>query len=617
MATVSLSSTDKGSFINLSENNLRATTSTSGSGGLRANIGKNKGKMYWEVENISGQLYIGVSNDNSSLITALSSNTSNNDYRLYATSGKIMPPNISYGIDYTGKTVGVALDIDNSTLEFYVDGISQGVSHADLNLLNGNIYPFFWFGGTGRDLRVNFGATPFKFSVPVGYSSYQTLNKTLISLSSGEYKTWVNSLWETVSNVSPNRIIFENTGIEDLSIIPESAWQELAKQSPTIELVTYVPTGNTPSNITQSYDALEKNIKMNALPIGQLVVQKDDIKLYGSLTKAFVERLDDGLPQGVIRTIVSFDSGITWETFKNGIWINVDASNSEIIKSNGMTVSEIMNIKEDDYKSKLVINNKIKFAYYIEEHIRGINSSKLSKSSLSQKAIYDTPTISESSIYILNTVSTIDLSLRGKDLTGKIEDIDKGKVQYRVLLNGNPYYPQDGTFTEFKEAPLDISLRIDSNSIVVDAENSLRVEFKDYWGAFDYWGTTFIGTYNGLLFKDKTGAFYANDIGQVLKYLDIGTLIAGQKSEEFEIQLANSYGYDVVNPKIVSLTESVGFDIELSKSNSPFVAESELLWNQTLRDGESLKFYMRFATNVGTPPVMGGMFELRVNADKV
>lgn len=527
----------------------------------------------------------------------------------------IMPQNHNAGVARSPKAWTFEAWNGNQwiVLDTQTNVISWQLSQSkEFEINNNNSYIKYRINVTSNNGDANFLAIG-----ELGMMDEILLNKTLISLSSGEYKTWVNSLWETVSNVSPNRIIFENTGIEDLSIIPESAWQELAKQSPTIELVTYVPTGNTPSNITQSYDALEKNIKMNALPIGQLVVQKDDIKLYGSLTKAFVERLDDGLPQGVIRTIVSFDGGITWETFKNGIWINVDTSNSEIIKSNGMTVSEMMSIKEDDYKSKLVINNKIKFAYYIEEHIRGINSSKLSKSSLSQKAIYDTPTISQSSIYILNTVSTIDLSLRGKDLTGKIEDIDKGKVQYRVLLNGNPYYPQDGTFTEFKEAPLDISLRIDSNSIVVDAENSLRVEFKDYWGAFDYWGTTFIGTYNGLLFKDKTGAFYANDIGQVLKYLDIGTLIAGQKSEEFEIQLANSYGYDVVNPKIVSLTESVGFDIELSKSNSPFVAESELLWNQTLRDGESLKFYMRFATNVGTPPVMGGMFELRVNADKV
>lgn len=444
---------------------------------------------------------------------------------------------------------------------------------------------------------------------------YKTvINKTLISLSSGEYKTFENSSWSTVSTLPPTREIFETKGIEDLSTVSQSAWELLSKEYSTVELVTYVPEGNTVSNFSNTYEALEMNLQLKGLPVGQMVFSKKTV-LYGNLTQAIVNQLDEGLPNGIIRLLVSFDRGETWRIYSEGLWKEVYPLTEASFIEKGMTMSDLALLGKDDFR--LGTNDEICFAYYIEEDIRRNDSAKLTDLSLKQKTTINTVEVSDASLYILNTASTINISLTGTELSGKISDIDLGKVKYRVLLNGNPYYPADGKFTDFQPTPLDISLRIDGKSVLIDKSNTLIVEFEDYWGSTDFWSTTFIGTYSGLIFKDPTGEAYATEIGQVLKYLDIGTLIAGQKSEEFEIHLENSYGYDVKNPKIVSQTENEGVVFELSKSNSPFNAKEELVWDGEFKNGESLKFYLRIVTSVKTPPVMGGAFELIVNADKV
>ncbi|MFF3147465.1 hypothetical protein ACFVRU_38530, partial [Streptomyces sp. NPDC057927] len=367
---------------------------------------------------------------------------------------------------------------------------------------------------------------------------------------------------------------------------------------------------------TDSDEDLDLN--MNALPYGQIVVEKNDLELYGDIKQIIVNKQKDGLLNGIIRLAISYDSGTTWSSYKNDVWTNIDVSSPESFISKGMTIDDVSNIDFNAFFSKInKETNSLKLAYYIEENIRNTDSAKIKNIDTIQSVALETPQINKASFYIVNTVSTINLQLKGRDLNGKIEDVDHGQVKYKISLNGNPYYPVDGEFTSFEETPVNISIKINADDIIIDEFNTLRVDIEDYWGETDYWESTpFKGSYNGLIFKDPVGEYYSNDIGKILKYLDMGTLIAGQVSTEAEIHLYNTYGYDVKDVVLTPKTDSSGILIELSKKNDPFIAEKQLSWD-TIIDGEGETFYLRLVTKYTTPAVMGGTFELRVDANEV
>lgn len=504
--------------------------------------------------------------------------------------------------------------IGSSPKNFTFEGSNDGSNYTVLDTKTSQT----WTGFEKRTFNIVNENSYLYYRINISLNNGESLYTGLLELDMYEFTSPAKTEgWQTATSLPPTKADFDTYGMEDLSTIPESAWQSLSSTSPNVQLVTYVPTGNTASNFTESYDALEKKINMTALPKGQIVVDNKDLDLYGSLTNVLVNRLNDGLPSGVIRFLLSFDKGLTWKTLENDVWTQIDVSLQNDFISRGLTISELLLIPESKFTEKIDSADKtIRFAYYIEENIRDIDSSKINNIAFTQKTVLNTPEINNMSLYVLNTISTIDMALHGKDLNGTISDIDSGKVKYKVTLNGQPYYPQDGSFTSYESTPLNINLKIDSNSVLIDQQNTVRVDFEDYWGVSDFWEVPFIGTYNGLIFKDPIGAYYANDIGQILKYLDIGTLIAGQVSSEFEIHLQNTYGYDVQNATITSNTQASGVIIELSKVTNPFVAQSQLVWSE-VADGDEKVFYMRLVTNYTTPPVMGGLFELKVNADQI
>ena len=82
---------------------------------------------------------------------------------------------IAYGTSFgVGDTIGIALDMDNGTLIFYKNGVSQGIAYTGL-LGIGNIYAACgnWLSSPGpgtMSLVGNFGQNTFSYSVPAGYN---------------------------------------------------------------------------------------------------------------------------------------------------------------------------------------------------------------------------------------------------------------------------------------------------------------------------------------------------------------------------------------------------------------------------------------------------------------
>src|SRR6185312_2429883 len=98
--------------------------------------------------------------------------------------------NSSYGSSFTvGNTIGVAIDVGNKTLEFYKDGVSQGITNSFIQSVN-VWYPTVLIYNVAK-VVTNFGETSFKYPVPAGYEPYSQPNKTLILQDNGECKKWV------------------------------------------------------------------------------------------------------------------------------------------------------------------------------------------------------------------------------------------------------------------------------------------------------------------------------------------------------------------------------------------------------------------------------------------
>ncbi|MNW52048.1 hypothetical protein D3C74_295520 [compost metagenome] len=203
-------------------------------------------------------------------------------------------------------------------------------------------------------------------------------------------------------------------------------------------------------------------------------------------------------------------------------------------------------------------------------------------------------------------------------MSGELSDEDLGKVQYKVSLNGKPYYPDDGTYTNPMPSPQIINVNISDRDILFGVNNTLRVDFMDTWGQQDFWETSFIGTYSGIMFMDSNKEYLSNSFGGLLKYLDFGIVIAGQTTLEQKVIVKNQIGYRVQNLLLEVVKDKLpeGTVIQLSK-NLPFVPVDPLLFNRFFNEDEEFEFYVRITTQLTAPPNPNGTFEIRAKADTV
>jgi len=184
MTLVTWDAINKGVNVVLSNGNL-TTEISSNTTTARTTIGRESGKWYWEINIVSGGYFlIGIINKDAGL-DSRTFDTLNSRY-YYSQNGNRYYPTSTYGATYTvGDVIGVALDLDNGKLEFYKNGISQGIAFSDIKTM-GKVFPSITSGGAIGKATANFGATPFKYNIPQGFRLYEGFNKILISSSNGE-----------------------------------------------------------------------------------------------------------------------------------------------------------------------------------------------------------------------------------------------------------------------------------------------------------------------------------------------------------------------------------------------------------------------------------------------
>ncbi|WP_427051184.1 hypothetical protein [Paenibacillus sp. TC-CSREp1] len=367
---------------------------------------------------------------------------------------------------------------------------------------------------------------------------------------------------------------------------------------------------------TDDEDVIKGNrelvLSYDALPFEQIIVQPTDFELYGDLKKLVAAKINDSRTEGTLRLAASFDSGLTWKTYRFDKWVSLDIQNTTLFKRKGMIVETLNTIPEQD----LTGLNRV--AYYLDNSEHYENSYALDQMKMVVDAPRHTAEVQQMALQILNRTATINLTFSGNKLQGVLDDADKGKVRYRVLLNGQSYYPADGQFTRLLLSPFNIEINIDEQKVLFGKENTIRVEFQDYWGTVDIWESKFIGTYSGLMFMDESGDFLSDTFGGILKQLDYGVLIAGQTTLTKKVKLINQLGYTVdhVYLEMDKKFQTSGVEVQLSRQADPFLPIDYLTYGLMEPEG-SVDFFIRIATDIHAKPDPNGIFEMKVKADRV
>ncbi|ALA07181.1 putative regulator of chromosome condensation family protein [Brevibacillus phage SecTim467] len=215
----------------------------------------------------------------------------------------------------------------------------------------------------------------------------------------------------------------------------------------------------------------------------------------------------------------------------------------------------------------------------------------------------------------MNTAPNITGDVFGNFINLQVADSDRDKVQYRIIFNGVQLYPQDG-YTEYAQTPFDIKYTIPRQLVKKGINNTVRVETVDELNGYKAWEKNFTGAYSGLMFCDATETFYSDDFGDILKYLDFGTIVAGQTTAAERVFIKNTLGYPVENLRIwVNHRELDGLNAkaEISKLDAPFQALPELKYVERINHNEKISFYVRVATT--RQAMWGGMFDVLTKAD--
>lgn len=122
---------------------------------------------------------------------------------------------------------------------------------------------------------------------------------------------------------------------------------------------------------------------------------------------------------------------------------------------------------------------------------------------------------------------------------------------------------------------------------------------------------------NNVFFKDEaTQDYYSDNRGNTLMLIDFGTIVAGQTTGVRKVILENFYDYALKNILLSVVNPSVEFKVVISETETPFVPMDYINYNGLeLETYGEIPFFVRVSSTESS--TAGGMFELKIRADKV
>lgn len=212
----------------------------------------------------------------------------------------------------------------------------------------------------------------------------------------------------------------------------------------------------------------------------------------------------------------------------------------------------------------------------------------------------------------------ITAKMTGMRLDVSIGDPESDNVRFRVLLNGTQVHPDDQTkeFTDLSPPTITFLKLFRSNEVTIGSNNTVTIIAQDQYGRESTATLYFIGEYAGLMFADEAGDFYSDDLGNVLQYLDVGILVAGQISETYPVRLINKTGFTVTNIQLWKDRKNLppSAEVQISKTETPFVPVDLLEFDTPLQYNDEVTFYVRVVTQINGQPGQGD-FDVFVKAD--
>ncbi|QUI23623.1 hypothetical protein HZI73_15585 [Vallitalea pronyensis] len=216
---VTFDTINNGTNYTLSNGDLTADIFGNGSRNVIANVGKQTGKWYWEIKADSGSPFIGIGTGDNDIYT------NSFLYGHYAYFHAKNNMGERYGSTFgDGNVIGVALDLDLGKIEFFIDGVSQGVLEPEIDT-SLTYYPKVYNGSTTSStiITANFGATAFEHQIPNGYIPYN--NATVVqpniptNLTATQSSNSIVLNWDTITDADSYTILRSTTsGVIDTVI---------------------------------------------------------------------------------------------------------------------------------------------------------------------------------------------------------------------------------------------------------------------------------------------------------------------------------------------------------------------------------------------------------------
>lgn len=366
--------------------------------------------------------------------------------------------------------------------------------------------------------------------------------------------------------------------------------------------------------VTLTETNIQPSLDISSVPKPQFVY-KANLTSIDDLENVIVSDLSTYYRNDSPVKVLFSQNNVDWYYFNGIEFTRLSSLTVDNIKNFGNSVSILNTLTTNQFNNWAF--DKINVGIYLEDDIKNTVISKTTDVGIVSYLPNNTSIVEDSSFYVLNTTARIDIDLQGNSIFGTLSDADMTRVQYRVKLNGQPYFPINGEFTALSSPPQSISINFNSDEIKIDDWNDVDVEFQDFFGTTDTWSTRFVGKYAGLLFSDENGDLYSNDVGKVLKYLDFGTVLTGQTTPVYTINLKNEYGFDVKDVNIRANTSEFAEGLELDLSlDSALTDFSDSLTVSNMANAEEIPFYLRMRSPITTIPNGHNLFDIFVSAKR-
>lgn len=120
-----------------------------------------------------------------------------------------------------------------------------------------------------------------------------------------------------------------------------------------------------------------------------------------------------------------------------------------------------------------------------------------------------------------------------------------------------------------------------------------------------------------LMFKDIEGDYLSDNRGNIFKYLNLGTMTAGQESIPKLVQVENLCDFDIGFLEVFVDQDTIGegIDVKISKYKNPYIWEDHLYFSGTLTPRDMREFYVKLSSNLSVKS--GGNFDIKVKAKPI